>query len=159
MRNPHVIEPTERATRTPSAGAVTAVLAALVVLDLVLSAWGFLFPGAWYRVFHASPYVDPQGLLPRCAANWLAFLAIQVLALARWRHWRGWLLLVAGCRLGDCVTDLSCLAFCESATTLARLAFPAAGLGNLVVGLWLVRTARRAGEAAEQGRPPGAAGG
>ncbi len=116
------------------------VLLALVALDLVLSLWGFLFPEAWYRFFHASAYVDPQALLYRCAANWLAFFFIQLVALLSWRRAPWLLLLVAGCRLGDCLTDLTCLALCESISPYGAIAFPAAGIGNVWVGVWLVRS-------------------
>ncbi len=126
------------------AGRIHALLASLVALDAALSAWGFFFPSLWYAAFHGSPYVDPQGLLRRCAANWLAFFVLQAIALLRWRRDPMWLALVAGCRLGDALTDVTCLAFAARTTLFARLAFPAAGVGNLVAGVLLVRAFRHA---------------
>ena len=119
------------------------LLSGLVVLDLVLCAWGFLFPEVWFGVFHDAPVVDPQGLLARCAANWLAFFVIQLVALLSWERAPWLLLLVAGCRLGDCLTDLTCLLSCERITVWGAIAFPAAGLGNLSAGLALVWLHRR----------------
>ncbi len=49
----------------------------------------------------------------------------------------------AGCRLGDCLTDLTCLAFCDRITAFGALAFPAAGIGNVLVGVWLLRACAR----------------
>ena len=132
--------PQERPLRD---GPVSAVLGALVLTDLVLTVWGFAFPHAWFRVFHGAELVDPQGLLPRCAANWLAFLVIQIAALVRWRREPWWLYVVAGCRLGDALTDVTCLFACAHATTWAKIAFPVAGVGNVLTGVFLVRRARR----------------
>ncbi len=118
---------------------VTSILLSLVLLDLVLVVWGFAFPELWYSFFHGAAYVDPQGLLPRCAANWLGFLLIQTVALVRWRQTPGLLLVVAGCRLGDMLTDVTCLAFAESITVFGAIAFPIAGIGNALIGAMLIR--------------------
>ncbi|MEZ0368422.1 MAG: hypothetical protein ACAI44_04960 [Candidatus Sericytochromatia bacterium] len=117
----------------------TGILAALALLDLSLTIWAFGFPDLWFSFFHASPRVDPQALLYRCGANWLAFTIIQALALFKWRRQPWWLLLVAGCRLGDSLTDITCLLLSQKATLYAWLAFPAAGIGNLLLGTLLIR--------------------
>ncbi|MBI4953303.1 MAG: hypothetical protein HY908_14825 [Myxococcales bacterium] len=119
--------------------AVRSTLALLLALDVGLTAWGFFFPELWFRLFHGAAYEDPQGLLRRCAANWLAFAILQALALVRWERAPGWLLAVAGMRLGDALTDLTCLAFAASVTPFALAAFPLAGVGNVVAGAWLWR--------------------
>ena len=118
---------------------VNLALGFLAVLDSVLAAWGFFFPSAWYSFFHDAPYVDPQGLLRRCAANWLAFCFVQTIALVMWRRHPWWIAVVAGCRIGDCLTDLTCLAFCNSISNWGVLAFPVAGVGNLAGGVLLIR--------------------
>ena len=59
------------------------ILGSLTLLDLILTVWAFVYPETWYLFFHASPYVDPQALLYRCGANWLAFAIIQLLALSQ----------------------------------------------------------------------------
>jgi hypothetical protein len=126
------------------------VLAMLVLTDLVLSAWGFLLPDLWFSVFHDSARIDPQALLQRCAANWAAFLAIQLLALFRWKRESWWLPVVAGCRLGDVLTDITCLAMCEKISWLGAIAFPVAGIMNLVAGIWLIRAYRQLEGAGER---------
>jgi hypothetical protein len=128
---------------------VRAVLGGLIALDLVLSIAAFFFPALWFEMFHGAAYVDPQGLLRRCGANWLAFFVIQVVALLRWERERCWLAVVAGMRLGDTLTDITCLMFAASATRAAWILFPLAGIGNLVVGAWLLRR----GEAGQSSQP------
>jgi hypothetical protein len=115
------------------------VLGALVALDLVLAAWGFLLPGLWFRFFHGAELVDPQAYLPRAAASWAAFFLVQLIALVRWERERRWLAAVAGMRLGDALTDVTCLAFAASTTPAAWILFPVAGAGNLALGAWLLR--------------------
>jgi hypothetical protein len=125
---------------------VSLILGSLIALDLVLSVWGFFLPRLWYSFFHGAPYIDPQALLYRCAANWLAFLVLQVIALVRWRKDPMWLAIVAGCRLGDALTDVTCLALANSTTVFAWIAFPLAGIGNLLVGVSLLGAySRRSG--------------
>lgn len=123
--------------------AVSGVLLSLCLLDLGLTVWAFAFPDFWFAFFHAAPRVDPQGLLYRCGANWLAFAVLQGLAWRRWPRQLWWLPLIAGCRLGDCLTDITCLLSCQKATLMAWIAFPAAGLGNLLAGILLVQAYQR----------------
>jgi hypothetical protein len=118
---------------------VRPILVGLVVLDLALAIWGFVFPDTWFSFFHGSSRIDPRALLFRCAANWTGFVVIQVIALARWRVRPVWIAVVAGCRLGDVLTDVTCLVFSESHTVFAWIAFPLAGLGNVVLGVFLLR--------------------
>jgi hypothetical protein len=144
-----MLPPAARAT----AGAVRAVLAGLVALDLLLAAWGFLAPGLWFRFFHDGAAVDPQALLARCAAAWLAFALVQLHALFVWRRAPLWLAAVAGMRLGDALTDVTCVAFCERATWAAWVLFPVAGAGNVALGLWLLAAARARFSRRRRGRP------
>ena len=117
---------------------ITSLLLILVLMDLALSVWGFFFPEAWYAIFHDANYIDPQGLLRRCAANWLAFFILQAIALFAWKRSPWWIVVVAGCRLGDCMTDITCLVFSESISTMGKIGFPLAGLGNLFLGITLI---------------------
>lgn len=119
--------------------AVTAVLAALLICDVVLSLWGFFFPDLWFSVFHGAPRVDPEGFIRRCAANWLMFAALQAVALRRWRAAPVWLAVVAGARLGDALTDWSYLYFCAHVTPWGAVALLSAGPLNLAAGLYLLR--------------------
>lgn len=118
---------------------ITATLVSLVVLDLILTLWGFFLPELWFSFFHNAPHVDPQGLLKRCAGNWLAFFLIQSVALVRWKNFPWLLAMVAGARLGDALTDLTCLTFSSSISIFGIIAFPIAGIGNMVIGLYLIR--------------------
>lgn len=122
----------------------SAVLWSLVALDAVLAIWAFAFPALWFRFFHGAAWIDPQALLYRCGANWLGFFVVQSVAALRWRNATWWLAVVAGCRLGDCLTDVTCLALADSRTVFAWIAFPIAGLGNLAVGVYLIRAFKNA---------------
>jgi hypothetical protein len=115
------------------------ILISLVILDLLLSIWGFFFSEFWFSFFHNSAHVDPQGLLYRCAANWTAFFIIQLVAYFYWEKYPWLLVLVAGCRLGDVLTDITCLIFSSKHTIIALIGFPMAGIGNLIVGLLLIK--------------------
>jgi len=118
---------------------VTSILLALVLLDLVLATWGFAFPELWFQVWHGAPYVDPQALLPRAAASWAAFCILQFIALVRWRSSPRWLVLVAGVRLADSLTDVTCAFMATDITLAGQVLFPLAGIGNMAVGLLLLR--------------------
>src|SRR6266511_3681740 len=71
------------------------ILLALVVLDVLLSGTTLLFPSLWFRLFHGAPYIDPQALLRRTGAVWVAFTLLQFLALVRWKKQPHWLVLIA----------------------------------------------------------------
>ena len=122
---------------------IKAVILSLVFLDLVLSIWGFFFPELWYSFFHNSVYIDPQALLKRCSGNWAAFFILQVIAFFKWEKSLWWLILVAGCRLGDSLTDITCLIFSQNISVFGMLAFPAAGLGNIIIGIFLIQSYTR----------------
>jgi hypothetical protein len=114
------------------------ILLFLVILDLFLTIWAFFYPELWFSFFHGSPYIDPQALLYRCGANWLAFFIIQAAAYLYWQKNPWLLVLVAGCRLGDSLTDITCLVFSAEHTLMAMIGFPLAGFGNLLAGLVLI---------------------
>ncbi|MBI5845425.1 MAG: hypothetical protein HZB23_12245 [Deltaproteobacteria bacterium] len=122
---------------------VASILASLVVLDVVLAVWGFAFPELWFSVFHGAAYVDPQGYLPRAAGNWTAFAILQALAFLRWEKAPHWLAVVAGVRLSDVFTDLSCMIFCENLSGAGLVLLSAAGLGNVFFGLYFLYIHRR----------------
>jgi hypothetical protein len=115
------------------------ILLFLIILDFILSIWGFFYPDYWFYFFHDSTYIDPQRLLYRCAANWLAFFIIQSIVYFKWQKYPWLLIMVAGCRLGDSLTDITCLLFSEKQTIMAFIAFPAAGIGNLIIGIILIK--------------------
>ena len=75
---------------------VYVLLVFLVILDIVLSVTALLFPEKWFLTFHNAAYVDPQGLLQRTGAIWVAFTLLQLIALFRWEKEPWWLVLIAG---------------------------------------------------------------
>lgn len=118
---------------------IRGMLAFLVLLDLVLCVWAWTAPELWFRVWHGADYVDPQALLPRCAANWTGFFLVQLVALVRWRRERWWLAVVAGVRLSDVFTDTTCSLLASDVTLAARILFPVTGVGNLVFAVLFLR--------------------
>ncbi len=125
------------------AGRVRAVLLFLVSLDVILSVWALAFPGLWFAVFHGTELADPQGLLPRTGASWAAFALIQAAAIIRWEKSPGWLLAVAGLRLGDCFTDWTYLAVAPDLTWFAYPALGMASPANLAAGIFLILAFRK----------------
>jgi hypothetical protein len=118
---------------------IDAILLSLLLLDVTLSVWAFFFPDAWFSVFHGVPRVDPQGLLPRMAANWAAFAVFQTVALVRWRRRPYWLAVAAGLRLSDIFTDWTYLVACHDVTWFGRIALLAASPMNVLAGWQLLR--------------------
>src|SRR6187401_3068911 len=86
-----------------------AVLVAAIGVDVVLPALAYAHPAWWFDVLHVGVTPDAMdlALLHRAAAQWVAFAALQIVALVRWRAWPDWLLLVAGARTSDWLTDLT----------------------------------------------------
>jgi len=119
------------------------LLAALVLLDVVLSGTCLVFPALWFKWFHGTPYVDPQGLLRRTGAVWAAFTLLQLIALFRWQKFPHWLVLIAGVRLTEIFSDWTYLAFCSNITCIGRAALLISPPANLAFGLMLLRTWER----------------
>lgn len=115
------------------------MLLSLLGLDILLASLAFCAPGFWFWFFHDAAYVDPQGLLPRCGANWTAFALFQAVALLLWRKRLYWLVLVAGMRFSDIFTDWTYLGACYNATPWGSLALFGAGPANLFCGWYLMR--------------------
>lgn len=116
------------------------LLVFLVVLDLVLSTTALLFPETWFRVFHGVQYVDPQGLLRRTGALWVAFTLLQSIALFKWEKQPYWLVLVAGVRLTELFSDWTYLYFAQNLTTYGRIGLMIAPPGNLIFGLYFIKS-------------------
>jgi len=118
------------------------VLAFLVAFDVTLTLWAGAFPDLWFRVFHGVPYEDAEGFLRRCAANWAAFALFQAIALVRWRREAVWLAVVAGVRLSDIFTDVTYVLVARDTTWFAKATLAPSSVGNLIVGLYLLRAYR-----------------
>jgi len=74
-----------------------------------------------------------------CAGNWLAFFIIQLITFFRWQRESWWLVLVAGCRFGDCLTDITWVVCCDSISVFGLMSYPVAGATNVVLGVVLMR--------------------
>ncbi len=127
------------------------ILIALLLLDVVLTLVGYLFPGFWFRIFHGVEYVDPQGFLRRCAGNWAMFALLQAIALWRWERERVWLAVVSGVRFSDLLTDWSYLWYCTDITWFGRAALFAAGPLNFLCGLYFFLAFRKFDREKERG--------
>jgi hypothetical protein len=121
-----------------------AVIDGILLGLLALDSWGavvaFFLPAFWFEVFHGAAYVDPQGLLRRMGANWTAFAILQLLAWRRWRRNPEWLLVIAGARWSDALTDWTYLTFARDTTLFAKATLLGASPTNVMVGLYLFRS-------------------
>jgi hypothetical protein len=113
-------------------------LFALVILDVVLSATCLLWPEKWFMTFHGAPYIDPQGLLKRTGAVWVAFSLLQLIAFIRWEKAPWWLVLIAGVRLTELFSDWTYMYVAQSMTTWGKVGLFIAPPGNLVFGFILI---------------------
>ena len=132
----------------------SALLLAFAAWDLVLAAVALLLPDLWFRLFHGVPRVDPQALLARTGALWLAFALFHFIAWRRWSRAPYWLVLVGGMRLGEIFADPAYALLASDVTTAGRIGLIGAAVVNLVVALFFVRGFLR--ETAPS-RPPAAA--
>lgn len=114
------------------------LLVFLVILDIVLSTTCLLYPEKWFSIFHGAPYIDPQGLLKRTGAVWVAFTLLQLIAVFRWEKEPWWLVLIAGVRLTELFSDWTYMYVAQSMTTMGRIGLFIAPPGNLAFGWFLI---------------------
>lgn len=127
------------------------LLVFLVILDIVLSATCLLAPEKWFSIFHDAPYVDPQGLLKRTGAVWVAFTLLQLIAVFKWEKQPWWLVLIAGVRWTELFSDWTYIYVSQSITTMGWIGLFISPPGNLVFGwflIWAYRKVMRARESA-----------
>jgi hypothetical protein len=115
---------------------INLLLLLLIILDVVLSILALLLPHTWFKIFHSQPYIDPQGLLRRTGAVWLAFTLLQCIAYMRWQEQPYWLVVIAGVRLTELFSDWTYLYFSQTITKVGRISLWIAPPANLVMG-WL----------------------
>ena len=96
------------------------------------------FPDRWFQIFHHAPYVDPQGLLKRTGAVWVAFTLLQLIAFFRWEKAPWWLVLIAGVRLTELFSDWTYILAAQSMTTIGTIGLFIAPPGNLAFGWFFV---------------------
>ena len=103
----------------PLKALVLLFLGGALVEDATIFALAWLAPDLWFRLFHhAAPAGLETTLLRRAAGQWAAFAIVQAVALLRWKVQPIWLVVVAGLRASDLLTDLSYIAAAPSLTTL-----------------------------------------
>lgn len=118
---------------------IAGLLLVLALWDLALWIVTFFAPELWFRTVHGTALVDPQGLLRRTGAIWLAFAIFQFVAFLRWRRAPWWLVFVGGMRLSELVADWTYLAFAQDVTTVGRLSLLATPLLNIAISVVLIR--------------------
>jgi hypothetical protein len=118
---------------------VNLVLLAAFAIDVGLTMGVIVSPGAWFGTLHGTGY-DAMDLafLRRCAAEWAVFAILQGVTLVLWRYFPGMLLVVAGARFADVLTDWTYLASSETVTVWAWPGLIAPGLMNLGMGILLL---------------------
>jgi len=116
------------------------ILLSLVVLDILLSVTTLVFPSVWFRLFHGAEYIDPQALLKRTGAVWVAFTLLQFLALVRWKKQPHWLVLIAGVRLTEVFSDWTYLFSCSTITVPGWIGLLVSPPANLGFAWFLLRT-------------------
>jgi hypothetical protein len=114
------------------------LLGFLVIYDTVLSTTAIFFSETWFKIIHDAPYIDPQGLLRRTGAVWVAFTLLQLLAVLRWEREPWWLVLIAGVRLTEIFSDWTYLFVCQSITPFGVFGLGINPPGNLAIGCFLV---------------------
>ena len=119
------------------------MLVFVVIKDIVLSTTCLFFPQKWFSIFHGATYVDPQGLLQRTGAVWVAFTLLQMIAIFKWEKQPWWLVLIAGVRLTELFSDWTYIYASQSITTFGWLGLGAAPPFNLCLGWFLVRSYRK----------------
>ena len=133
---------------------LTQPLKALVLLflcgalleDATIFALAWLAPDLWFGLFHHStPAGLESALLRRAAGQWAAFAAVQAIALLRWQAQPIWLVVVAGLRASDLLTDLSYIAAVPSLTTPGWIALTPPAFLNAAFIAVMVRAYRQAG--------------
>lgn len=119
-----------------------------LVEDATIFALAWLAPDLWFRLFHhALPAGLETALLRRAAGQWAAFALVQAIALMRWKTQPAWLLVVAGLRASDLLTDLSYIAAVPALTTFGWVALtpPAFLNAAFIVVMWMAWCRMRPG--------------
>lgn len=113
--------------------AILIYLWAALLEDTILFLMAWLAPDVWFRLFHAAAPVGVDvAFLRRSAGQWLAFALAQGIALACWRKYPIWLVIVAGVRFSDLFTDISYIVAVPSLTTFGWICLLPPPLLNLV---------------------------
>ena len=119
---------------------INVLLIFLIVLDIMLSTLCIFFPSTWFKIVHGKPYVDPQGLLRRTGAVWIAFTVLQIIAYLKWEEAPYWLVLIAGVRLTEMFSDWVYLIAAENITWRGRVGLIIAPPSNILFGWFFIES-------------------
>lgn len=117
----------------------SAFLLSLGIWDAALATVAIAFPGFWFRMFHGAPYVDPQALLARTGAVWVAFALCQLVAFFKWADVPIWLAVVGGMRLSETFADLTYLIRAQHVTNAGALGLVLSTGTNIFLGIFFIR--------------------
>jgi hypothetical protein len=118
---------------------VPIVIGALVLADAALGALILISGTTWFDLVHGTDYVDPQATLKRTGALWLSFAIVQAIAFFRWQQAPHWLMILAGIRFGDVLSDWFYWADASDHTWLGHVGLLLASPLNLLLGLFFYR--------------------
>jgi hypothetical protein len=122
---------------------INGLLVFLVIYDVILSGTCLLRPDLWYRYIHGADYVDPQGLLLRTGAVWVAFSLFQLIARLKWEVQPMWLAVIAGIRLTEVFSDWTYLFVAQNVSAFGWFGLFVNPPMNALLGWYLIRTYRR----------------
>ncbi|HEX6750855.1 MAG TPA: hypothetical protein VF092_26445 [Longimicrobium sp.] len=119
---------------------ISTLLMVSVVGDLGLAALALLWPDLWFRLAHGVPRVDPEHILTRTGVVWLTFALFHLVAWFVWRSRPYWLAIVAGMPMSEIFADHSWMLAADHMTTLGRIGFVLAGIANVGLAVFFVRS-------------------
>ena len=124
----------------PNKTMLNLLLVSLIGLDLAYTVVAFFFRDLWFQAFHGTAYIDPEGLLPRSGAVWLAFALVQLATLLNWRSKPHWLAITAGLRSAELFTEWTYLYCAHDITSLGRVGLLASTPANALVCWFFYRS-------------------
>ena len=126
---------------TPSRRRLTDILLLVsVVGDLVLAALAIFWPDTWFHLAHGAPRVDPEHILTRTGVVWTTFALFHLVALLVWKTRPYWLAVVAGMPLSEVFADISWMFAADHMTTVGRMLYVAAGVANVLLATFFIRS-------------------
>jgi Na+-driven multidrug efflux pump len=114
------------------------LLLIVIVLDVCYFVICVFFPEQWFKMFHGSPYVDPQGLLRRNGAIWGTMALFQLLALINWRRKPYWLAIIGGLRGSEIFAEWVYLYFARNMTGIGSVSLLVATPLNIAVSFFFI---------------------
>ena len=132
--------PKDDGAMSPNKTVVNLLLIGLIALDLAYTVVAFFFRDFWFSAFHGTAYIDPEGLLPRSGAVWLAFSLVQFATLVQWRSKPHWLGITAGLRSAELFTEWTYLYCAHDITLLGKIGLLVSTPANALVCWYFYRS-------------------